>query len=171
MIRATIVATLIAAAAGCTSYNEDVWYKGGGFSDTPLAANTYRIDVRANGYTSPARARKIALVRAADLTLRDGFDRFVIVGADSQELQQLVGFMPGYYSNSTNATARIVGNTVKGSSNSSGFYTQSTPLVVSEPRVVFVIRMIRPDEPDYANGLDARQIVNAYGKDVGRKPD
>lgn len=155
--------------AACTSYNEDKWYKGGGYTETPLAANTYRIDVRANAYTTPDRARKIALVRCADLTLRDGYDRFIIVGADSQELQQFAGFMPGYYSSSTNATARMVGNAVKGSATTSGFYTPATPLILNEPRVAFVVRMVRPDDPEYANGLDARQIINTYGESVGRK--
>lgn len=159
----------LAVLAGCTSYNEDKWYHGGGYTETPLAANTYRIDVRANAYTTPDRARKIALVRSADIALRDGYDRFIIVGADSQELQQFAGFMPGYYSSSTNATARVIGNAIKGSANTTGFYSPATPLILNEPRVAFVVRMVRPDDPDYANGLDARQIIATYGKSVGRK--
>jgi hypothetical protein len=52
----------------------------GGYSEVKLSADTYRISVQANGYTSETRAYNIALLRASDLTLANGFDRFEIVG-------------------------------------------------------------------------------------------
>jgi hypothetical protein len=44
----------------------------GGYSDTALAPDVYRISFQGNGYTSRDRAQDFAVLRAADLTLSHG---------------------------------------------------------------------------------------------------
>ena len=40
---------------------------------------------------------------------------------------------------------------------------------VTNERVSFVIRMMRPDDTGFEQGLDAEQIIARYGKEVGRE--
>ena len=54
----------------------------GGYSDLKLNHNTYRISVQGNTYTSPEHANNIALLRAAELTLQNGAERFIILDGD-----------------------------------------------------------------------------------------
>src|SRR5204862_5042008 len=52
---------------------------GGGFSDTQLALDIFRVNFRGNGYTSPERAQDFALLRASELALQHGFAHFAII--------------------------------------------------------------------------------------------
>jgi hypothetical protein len=55
----------------------------GGFSETRLDTNTFRVDFQDIGFTSRERVEVYLLRRAAELTLERGFDYFVIVDADT----------------------------------------------------------------------------------------
>ena len=85
-MRKLLLAVVMAAVAGCsTTHNpEDI---GGGYSDLPLAQDSYQVDVRGNGYTSADTVRKIGLVRAANITISRGYDKFIILGADGRTEQ------------------------------------------------------------------------------------
>ena len=77
---------LALALAGCATAYQPMGFSGG-FEELKLSQDTYRIRVSGNGYTSTGRAENIALLRAAELTLQDGYERFVILnGGVSQEL-------------------------------------------------------------------------------------
>ena len=73
---------LLLALAGCaTAYQE----KGltGGFSDTLLAPDMFKIDFTGNGFTSSERASDFAMLRAADISLNLGCSYFaVLTGQD-----------------------------------------------------------------------------------------
>jgi hypothetical protein len=51
----------------------------GGYSDTALAPDVYRISFQGNGYTSQERTQDFAILRAADLTLSHGYRYFGII--------------------------------------------------------------------------------------------
>lgn len=59
----------------CTAYQPSGL--SGGFSETRLSETSYRVYFRGNTYTSPARAEKLMLRRAAELALESGFRYFV----------------------------------------------------------------------------------------------
>eukprot|EP01037_Dinobryon_pediforme_P007611 gene7611-7674_t len=67
-----------ATLAGCATQYEPKT-SSGGYSEVQLNADTFQISVEGNGFTSRDRARNIALLRAADLTLNSGYSRFIIV--------------------------------------------------------------------------------------------
>jgi hypothetical protein len=73
-------AALVTAGCGGTATGYHPMRSTGGYTELKLAHDSYRITVSANEYTSEVRAQNIAFLRAADLTLQSGFDRFVIVG-------------------------------------------------------------------------------------------
>jgi len=51
----------------------------GGYSDTALAPDVYRISFQGNGFTSPERTQDFAVLHAADLTLSHGYGYFGII--------------------------------------------------------------------------------------------
>lgn len=51
----------------------------GGYSEIPLAANVYKIHVNGNAYTTTAKANAIAFVRAAELSIKKGYSRFIVL--------------------------------------------------------------------------------------------
>lgn len=61
--------------------------KYGGYSETRLAPNVYRVTFTGDGFTPPVVATDYALLRSADLALQQGFSHFAIVsGADQVQL-------------------------------------------------------------------------------------
>lgn len=123
--------------AGCaTGYKPNGL--GGGFSDVQLNADTFQIDVRGNGYTTQERARNIALLRASDLVLAHGFDRFVVVSGG------------GHVDSSvTPLVSNVVGRTVITTGGD----------IVNKPNVNFLVRGVRPSDPAYAGAIDAKMIA------------
>ncbi|MDH2313372.1 CC0125/CC1285 family lipoprotein [Methylobacterium brachiatum] len=124
--------------AGCqTSYQKTGFT--GGFDELRLSENTYRVSVRGNGFTSKERANDIALLRASELTLAAGYDRFAVVGGEGVS-SQVTGFDP--------IQTNLYGNTL--------VTTGGDP--VSKPGGNIIVRMLRPRDPGYAEALDAKRI-------------
>jgi hypothetical protein len=72
----TIMGAALVLVAGCgspTSYVD-------AYSEVKLSADTYRISISANAYTNEEDGYRMALLRASELTLASGFERFEIVG-------------------------------------------------------------------------------------------
>ena len=129
---------LAVALGGCqTSYQKTSFT--GGYDELRLSENTYRVSVRGNGFTSKERAGDIALLRAAELTLGAGYDRFAVVGGEGVS-SQVAGFDP--------IQTNRYGNTL--------VTTGGDP--VFKPGGNIVIRMLRPKDPGYGEALDAKLI-------------
>lgn len=75
--------------AGCATAYQKVGYSGG-FDEVRLSENMYRVSVQGNGYTSDERAYQIMLLRASELTLSSGFQKFVLLDEDKRVQQDLV---------------------------------------------------------------------------------
>lgn len=84
-IRAALVAfALFAGLAGCASvtpYQEDRpgQQASGGYSEIALGQDRYRVTFSGNSLTARDRVEGYLLFRAAELTLRDGYDWFLII--------------------------------------------------------------------------------------------
>src|SRR5437867_8062989 len=76
----------------------------GGYTDSRIDENTFSISVDNNGYTSQQTTSMHALYRAAELTVQNGFDYFVIAsGANNPTSMTMV--MPG--GSTSNTTANV----------------------------------------------------------------
>lgn len=86
-----ICLTLSACATG--------YYKNrgitGGYSDTQLAPDMFRVSFSGNGFVSNERAQDMALLRAADLTLMHGYKYFIVGGESDTSTNQTVS-TPGH---------------------------------------------------------------------------
>ena len=67
----------LAVLTGCATPYQQKGFRGG-FSETRLESNVFRVTFRGNGYTSEERAADYALLRSAELALENGFGYFVI---------------------------------------------------------------------------------------------
>jgi len=67
--------------AGCaTSYQPKSF--SGGYSETRLREDIFKVSFKGNGYTSRERAADFALLRSAELALENGFRYFIIVSSE-----------------------------------------------------------------------------------------
>lgn len=78
-----IAATVLSVAAlllmtGCATPYQSKSLRGG-YSDTALAPDVFRVVFRGNGFTSAERAQDFALLRASEVTIQRGFTCFAIV--------------------------------------------------------------------------------------------
>jgi hypothetical protein len=55
----------------------------GGYSESQLDENIFRVSFKGNGYTSPEKAADFTLLRSAELALEHGFHFFSIIDSDS----------------------------------------------------------------------------------------
>ena len=74
---------VITALTACaTAYQPEGF--SGGFTETQLDKNVFRVSFQGNGYTRADRAEEMALLRSAELTLKNGFTHFAIVDGRSR---------------------------------------------------------------------------------------
>lgn len=77
-----VIAVLAGLMQGCaTSYQKTGF--AGGYSETQLDENVFRVSFRGNGYTGRERAADFTLLRSAELTLENDFQYFAIIDASS----------------------------------------------------------------------------------------
>ena len=94
--------------SGCaTNYQRNGF--SGGYSDTQLASDLYRIIFYGNGYTPPERAQDFALLRASELTLQHGLTCFAII--DERHSTSVSSFTtPGHVETTASGTGYNSGN-------------------------------------------------------------
>jgi hypothetical protein len=82
---------------------------GGGFSDTQLSPDVFRIYFRGNAFTSMQRAQDFALLRAAELSLQNGCSYFAVVN-ESSSTSHVSFTTPGH--TETTGSGLIYGNNI-----------------------------------------------------------
>ena len=112
---------------------------------TPLSQNQARISVDAAPICGMAGADAVALQQAAVTTIRNGFDRFIVTGADGSS------YVAGVWRSPTTVT--FVGDTAIVSGG------QTNP--INRNRSAMVILMVSETDPYAEQALDARAILGA----------
>jgi len=109
----------------------------GGYRDTQIQPNIFQVYVRGNGYTSPDRVFKIALVRSAELALQNNCDYFYILDISESEKT--------YYN---------------GSINPSSYLTSVMIVPITKPRITMLIKTVKEPEEEQEEPFDAQFILN-----------
>src|SRR5262245_44740936 len=78
-LRIVWAAAFLPVLAACTPYTSSGLL--GGFSETQLSPNVWKVNFQGNGYTSTERVSDFVLLRSADLTLQSGFTHFALADA------------------------------------------------------------------------------------------
>ena len=146
-----IIAAVIFINGCATSYHSTGFT--GGYSETQLAPDVFRIHFAGNGYTSGERAQDFAMLRAADLTLQHGFKCFAII--DESSSTAVSSFTtPG--SATTTGSAYVSGGygNYYGSYSDQTTYTPPQTYYVFKPRAGLLIRCFT-DKPEAIYTFDA----------------
>jgi hypothetical protein len=83
----------------------------GGFTETQIDTNVWRVSFKGNGYTHSERAEEFAMLRSAELALANGFTHFAF--ADSKTSVEHSAYTAPTTSYTT-GTATVYGNTASG---------------------------------------------------------
>lgn len=83
MSKYLISCAILLLIAGCTTAYQKSGATGG-FTETQVAPNMWRVTFSGNGYTSDSRAEDLALLRSADLTIQNGYRYFVLLQSGSK---------------------------------------------------------------------------------------
>ncbi len=77
------VATLALLASCSTGYQARSWWRSG-YSEIRTAPDSFIITYNGNEYTSSEEATKYTLLRAADLSLKNGYRYFVVLSTEDR---------------------------------------------------------------------------------------
>lgn len=101
-----IVFTLL-FIAGCTATSYHPLNYNGGYSETQLSEDIYKVNFKGNGYTSAEQASDFSLLRCADLSLANNFKYFYVL-SEQQQIDSQSYYIPPTtynYSNGYSYTA------------------------------------------------------------------
>jgi hypothetical protein len=106
-MRITIVSILLCLLlSACTTYKPEG--VGGGYTLVPLGQQQYRIDVRGNSFAGMQTVRNIAMVKAADTAIHNGFKYFRIIDSGSSVDRKLSSYDGNIYSTKNHYFSLIV---------------------------------------------------------------
>jgi len=160
----SLIILVVAFLQGCaTAYQSSGM--SGGYSETQLDVNVFKVAFRGNGFTGKERVADFTLLRSAQLALQNGYKYFVIINANS------------YTSNSTftspttsNTTASVygTGNYAYGNATTTTYGGQTYN--VSKPSSTNTIACFK-EKPQYGFSYNAefiyKNITQKYGIDSG----
>ena len=159
MIRSLITTILLLGLSllmsGCaTGYSESGFT--GGYEETQLNPDVFRVSFKGNAYTSMDRAADFTLLRSAELALENGYPYFIIVD-DKQWTKNETYTTPTQ--TTTTANVYSYGNTASGTAYSTT--TGGQTYNYAKPRTSNTIVLLK--DKDGAIGLvyDARFLVKS----------
>jgi len=160
-MRSFAAVSLLVVLGGCaTAYQTEG--PSGGFSETQLDTNVFRVSFRGNGYTRAERAEELALLRSAELTLRNGFTHFVVIEGRSREKSGSYTTPTQSY---TTGSATAYGNSVYGSAHTTSYGGQT--IHFSKPSTTNTIMCFNGKPNIQGLVYDAQYICNSIGQKYG----
>lgn len=124
---------------------------------TPVAKNQFILSTSAAPVCGSTGAQKVASKMAAVETLRRGYDRYIIAGAQNANNVSVINRAPT--GATTTGTFNTFGNTTYGSANTT--YYGGGPMVMGSHDAQLAVVMFRRGERGYENALDAKQLLGA----------
>ena len=123
----------------------------GGFNDTLTGPNTATVSFKSNAFTSMEQTKSFAFRRAAEITLQNGYDYFLVENNNQfvkeEQLQGTVSCTTTGYG-STYTTYNTNCNNIGGGT-------------ITKPRVELEIRMFNGDVPNETGYYDARFLAGS----------
>ena len=160
-MRTLVAFSLIIILGGCATAYQPQGFSGG-FSETQLDTNVFRVSFNGNGYTHADRAEELALLRSAELTLKNGFTHFAIIDGRSRE--QLGTYTTPTQSYTT-ANATAYGNSAYGTARTTTYGGQT--FLISKPSTTNTIMCFKGKPDIQALIYDAQFVCNSLGQKYG----
>jgi len=154
-----IIGLALMVAACATPYQHTSFR--GGYSETQLAPDVFRVYFRGNAYTSMERAQDFALLRAAEVAQQNGFTHFAVVDESSSTT---VSTYTTEGQSHSSGSGQISGNTMT-YSGSTTYYPGQT-YIMFKPRTGLLIKCFT-EKPEHVFTYDAgfleRSLKQKYG--------
>lgn len=149
---------------GCSSGYKPNGFTGG-FSESRLDETVYRVSYQGNAYTSLEKASDFAMMRAAELTVRAGYDWFAVMDSSNQT-SQTTYTTPKYYQ--TQGSAYVSGNNININTTTREYGGQQ--YVITKPGQSIIVKMFE-DKPQNIFTFDPIYVYGQmYDKwNVGKK--
>jgi hypothetical protein len=136
------------AILGCASPYQSYGFAGG-FKETQLDTNVWRVFFEGNGYTQSDRAEDFAMLRSAELTLANGFTHFAFSSSKTGKDISTYSRPVRVYSSDTSSAIRVTGGTTE---------------IISKPTATNIVVMFK-GKPELNSAIfDATFICNSIGK-------
>ena len=150
----TIFVGLFFLISCSTQYKSTGWK--GGFSETQLDENMYKVYFSGNGYTASQSAADMCLLRCAELCLEGGYNYFIIID-EKQKTTNSSYTTP----TQTHTTARVssYSNTVRANSYTTGGQTYN----FSKPSNTNTILLLK-EKPSEGISYSAKFLYDSLGK-------
>ena len=153
---------LVVIVAACATPYQHTSFRGG-YSETQLAPDVFRVYFRGNGYTSMERAQDFTLLRAAEVAQQSGYSYFAVV--DKSSSTDVSTYTTQGQSHSS-GSGQISGNTMTYSGNTT--YYPGETYIVHKPRTGLMIKCFN-EKPEGIFTFDAgfleRSLKQKYGLD------
>ncbi len=96
-MRRLLMVAVLAVLAGCTTATPYQALKDGyGYSDQLLESNRFRVTFAGNSQTSRNTVENYLLYRAAEVTVKSGFDYFIIADRETEPTRTYISSFDGY---------------------------------------------------------------------------
>jgi len=160
---ATALAVLaISALSACATPYQAKGFRGG-YSDIRIDSNTVMVAYRGNAYTDRQTVQSYLLYRCAQVTVGDGYDYFVLTGADTEARQGAIS-TPSTYSSTTSASAIASGNSAFGHSQTFGAVNPGQTITYTKYGANAVIKMFKGKKPlEDSQAYDAHEAIQYMG--------
>lgn len=144
---------LVAFLSGCATPYQSLGL-GGGYSESKLDEDTYKVSFRGNGYTSQEAVQDNLLRRCAELTMQNGYKYFVILTGDGND--RVSQFSTPETVNTTGfGTSHGYGNIYPNNYTYNGFANYNSSTTVNPSQTYFVHR--------YSNNVIIKMLKNKKG--------
>lgn len=160
-MRTIALISILATLAGCATPYKPQGIAGG-FSETQLDTNVFTVSFRGNGYTHADRAEELALLRSAEVALKNGFTHFVIIDSKSRE-QLSTHTTPTQSYTTANATA--YGNSAYGRAQTTTYGGQT--FLISSPSTTNTIMCFKEKPAIQGLVYSAQFLCNSIGPKHG----
>ncbi len=153
----SIVIALIVLAGCATGYKSDGIFTGG-FTETRLQEDMFKINFKGNRYTNRERASDFAMLRCAELTIINGYKYFLIINEDEYDKKSTYVAPTRYKTTQTPSgghRTQAYGGGVRN---------------VSKPRATYVIKTFHEKPEDMPMAMDARYLMNSIREKYNIEP-
>ena len=130
----------------------------GGYTDTQLDHNVFRVSFRGNGYTSRQQTADFTLLRSAELVLKNGYSHFAIV-SESQDTDHSAFVTPIQ----THTDVNIYGSGYSTYGTATSYTTGGNVYFVAKPSASNVI-MAFTSKPDSIFTYDASIVYESISR-------
>lgn len=158
MKRLYVLSLFAVFAVGCTTPYQKTGISGG-FSETQLSENVFRVSFVGNGYTRGERAEDFALLRSAELTLENGFSYFALADSRASTSTSAITTPATSY---TTGNAYVSGNQVYGSATTRTYGGGTT--YISKPSSINTVVMFKEKPVSAGMIFDAKFVYDSIRK-------